>query len=292
MLDFDHHLKQRIPYFSTHQELRMILDYATRPPGKLFRPKLLEAACLDLGVTHTQDILTLGCALEIHHAYSLVHDDLPCMDNDLIRRGKPSTHAKFGEWKALLIGDTLLVQSIRELDRLQSTQRDFIRQFFLWATSGSGLILGQWIDLSGSAQTTQERIRMHELKTSRLMQIALVGAHALNKKLTLSELKKALRLGAAIGVSFQLLDDLDDLNDPSEHELAVNPFIQNASETIPALEKSLSKLTQFKDGHLKSFLKDYLSKATALLEERKDWMKHFSEKDCELLKKITSGSAL
>ena len=276
MLDFDLHLKQRIPFFSTHPEIRDILDYALRPPGKLFRPRLLEALCLDLGVQNTQDILSLGCAIEIHHAYSLVHDDLPCMDNDLIRRGKPSTHAKFGEWKALLVGDALLAQSYRELEKLTSPQSTFIRRFFLWATAGKGLILGQWIDLSGEASTTAARLRMHELKTSRLMQIATLGAYALKDAPTLSEIKLSMHLGSAIGIVFQLLDDLDDLNDPSSHELEVNPFMLNASEAIEALKKNLTRFEQSNLKHTKIFLNQFLNKSFENLKKNREWAKHFS----------------
>ncbi len=285
MLDFDHHLKSRIPAFSTHPELREIFDYALRPPGKLFRPRLLEALCQDLKISHERDILTLGCAIEIHHAYSLVHDDLPAMDNDLIRRGKPSTHAKYGEWKALLIGDALLAQSYRELDRLQTPQKDFIRQFFLWATAGGGLILGQWIDLSGLADKTAARLRMHELKTSRLMQIAIIGGMALKSSMSFGDLKSGLRLGAAIGIAFQLLDDLDDLNAPSEHELKVNPFILNAREATSALEKNLVLIESSSYPQLKKFLTAFLDKSFANLKTSRGWTQHFTQDD---LKKIES----
>ncbi len=285
MLDFDKHLKDRIPSFSTHSEVREVLDYALRPPGKLFRPRLLEALCLDLKINDHKDILTLGCAIEIHHGYSLVHDDLPSMDNDLIRRGKPSTHARYGEWKALLVGDALLAQSYRELERLLTPQRDFIRRFFLWATAGGGLILGQWIDLSDQAHSTSARLRMHELKTSRLMQIATVGAFALKAPLTLSTLKTGLRLGSAIGIAFQLLDDLDDLNDPSTHELKVNPFLLNASEATDALQKNLTLIKKSPYLLLQKFLKDFLEKSFENLKKNRDWTKHLALQD---LKKIES----
>lgn len=283
MLDFDQHLKARIPFFSTHPHMREIFDYALRPPGKLFRPRLLEALCTDLGVSSHSDILTLGCAIEIHHAYSLVHDDLPSMDNDLIRRGKPSTHAHYGEWRALLIGDALLAQSYRELERLSSPQRDFIRRVFLWATAGGGLILGQWIDLSNEATSTAARLRMHELKTSRLMQIATLASFALKGPLKLKEMKEALRLGAAIGVAFQLLDDLDDLNDPSAHELKVNPFVLNPSEATQALSKNLALIQQGKYTQLQAFLKDFLDKSFANLKTSRGWTQQFRPED---LKKI------
>ena len=286
MLDFDQHLKKRIPFFSTHPKIQEIFDYALRPPGKLFRPRLLEALCLDYAVGNQADILTLGCAIEIHHAYSLVHDDLPSMDNDLVRRGKPSTHAQYGEWKALLVGDALLAQSYRELEKLNSPQSALIRQFFLWATAGKGLILGQWIDLSGEATSTSARLRMHELKTSRLMQIATIGACALKGPVSLSELKQALRFGSAIGIVFQLLDDLDDLNDPSIHELKVNPFILNADEATEALKKSLARLKQTNLSQTKKFLNQFLEKSFMGLKTKKDWMKHIQAKELQKIEAL------
>ena len=286
MLDFDQHLQRIIPFFSTHPEIKEILDYALRPPGKLFRPRLLEALSLDLGVQSSKDILTLGCAIEIHHAYSLVHDDLPCMDNDLIRRGKASTHAQYGEWRALLIGDALLAQSYRELEKLTSPQSSLIRQFFLWATAGKGLILGQWIDLSNQATSTHARLRMHELKTSRLMQIATLGAYALKSPVSLSQMKLSLGLGSAIGIVFQLLDDLDDLNDPSTHELKVNPFILNAGEATEALKKNLAHLEQSNFIHMKKFLNQFLEKSFENLKAKKDWMKHINANELEKIEAL------
>ena len=97
-----------------------VLDWATLPAGKLFRPRLVLALAQDndgeIDINHRH----LAVAIELHHAYTLVHDDLPAMDNDLIRRGKASTHAQFGEWKAILAGDALLIQSFYELGQIKS----------------------------------------------------------------------------------------------------------------------------------------------------------------------------
>lgn len=129
---------------ATH--LAEIMDYAVLPAGKLFRPKLVEALSLDLSGTFTQDARHLGSAIELHHAYTLVHDDLPAMDNDLIRRGKPSTHAKFGEWKAILTGDALLISSFEELMKITHSELRSIHKLFSWSTGARGLILGQFLE--------------------------------------------------------------------------------------------------------------------------------------------------
>src|SRR5690606_35073769 len=117
-----------------HPELFKILDYAVLPAGKLFRPKLVEAIALDLGPQITQDHLHLATAVEIHHAYTLVHDDLPAMDDDQYRRGKLSTHAAFNEWKAILAGDALLIHSFNELNKIKNENHRFLLRFFSWAT--------------------------------------------------------------------------------------------------------------------------------------------------------------
>jgi geranylgeranyl pyrophosphate synthase len=117
---FEAELAQFIKDNCKYAEVLESLLWATLPAGKLFRPKIFYAILHDLKSIDTKDAFYIGAALEIHHAYTLVHDDLPCMDNDQFRRGKLSTHAKFGEWKAVLAGDALLNLSYYALTQLQS----------------------------------------------------------------------------------------------------------------------------------------------------------------------------
>lgn len=235
-------LKKAIVSSVTHPELREILDYAVLPAGKLFRPRLVEAVALDLGGTFSQDHIHLACALELHHAYTLVHDDLPAMDNDLVRRGKPSTHAKYGEWKAILAGDALLIASFEELMKVQSNEIRRIHRLFSWCTGGKGLILGQFLDLGSEGKVnTSEVVRIHELKTARLIQAAVAGAVLISR----SEFSRDFfRLGREIGITFQLLDDLNELTDEklSPHEKDINPFLLNSSEAFAAFHRSFANL--------------------------------------------------
>lgn len=294
MLDFETQLRQTLKRHVQHPGIYMALDYAVMPPGKLFRPRLLEAVCADLKVATHKDILTLGCALEIHHAYTLVHDDMPCMDNDLTRRGKPTTHVAFGEWQALLTGDVLLALSYAELEKLQTPSATFIRKLFHWATGAKGLILGQWIDLGHEGEKNAHLLmRMHELKTARLMQIATTGALALsNTKFNLKDLKRFLSLGNSIGLAFQLLDDLDDLctDKLSEHEKAVNPFLQAPQEVRLRLTHVLEILEQEKLPETRKFLKAFLKKsAQGLIENQNKWSAHVPSEKAALIKLLTSG---
>jgi len=241
----NHSLKLGLASTSYCKELQEIMDYAVFPPGKLFRPKLVEALSLDLN-HQNKNYLNLGTAIEIHHAYTLVHDDLPAMDNDLMRRGKPSTHAAYGEWKAILTGDALLIQSFQELFKINHPQLPALLKFFSWATGGKGLICGQFLDLSTDGKNSlQEIIRIHELKTARLIQVATVGSYLLSPlAYDFKNFLSFLRLGREIGVSFQLLDDLGELTEKeiSPHEKNVNPFLLWPDTALNELTLSLCRL--------------------------------------------------
>lgn len=258
---FTESIKTAIDSSVTHPELREILHYAVLPAGKLFRPRLVEAIALDLAGKISQDHNHLGCALELHHAYTLVHDDLPAMDNDLVRRGKPSTHAKYGEWKAILAGDALLIASFEELMKIRSEKIRELHRLFSWCTGGKGLILGQYLDLGSEGKvTTKEVVRIHELKTARLIQAAVAGSALLARN---KFLKNYFRLGREIGVTFQLLDDLGELTEKnlSPHEKEINPFLLNRDSAISALltsHKSLTTLLEKENlANLNIMLKNY-----------------------------------
>jgi geranylgeranyl pyrophosphate synthase len=223
-------------------DLSTVMDYAVFPAGKLFRPRLIEALALDLAGKISDDIVHLACAIELHHAYTLVHDDLPSMDNDFIRRGKPSTHAKHGEWKAILAGDALLIASFHELAQIRHPDAQVINRLFAWATGAKGLILGQYLDLGADGKLPMEEvIRVHELKTARLIQVGTLGTHILSRKNpSLKDTSSFLRFGREIGVAFQLLDDLGELTEReiSSHEKLINPFIVSPDHALSSLKNS------------------------------------------------------
>lgn len=286
-----------------HPELAQILDYAVLPAGKLFRPKLVEAIALDLGqelgVNHTH----LASAIETHHAYTLVHDDLPAMDDDQYRRGKLSTHAAFNEWKAILAGDALLIHSFAELNKIESENFHLINKFFSWATGAKGLILGQFLDLGAEGKASlSDIIRIHELKTARLIQVATVGSYLVSEKYQYNKFKDYLRLGKVIGVSFQLLDDLNELTESevSLHEEEINPFILYPEETLEALQKSLNTLYQILKKqnltHTHKMMKNYLEKnQNSFTENSKTLLNHFDDNEAfktKLTEWVTSFVAL
>lgn len=136
-------LFQHLPQHS----FQKVCSYLFKNPGKFFRPKLIYALGEDLKIEHQSDLLFLSAFVEIHHTYTLIHDDLPPMDNDDIRRGKASTHKKFTEADAILAGDALLITSFSCLSRIQNTPLSKLFNMATWATGGKGLIAGQYFDL-------------------------------------------------------------------------------------------------------------------------------------------------
>ncbi|MCM2349099.1 MAG: polyprenyl synthetase family protein [Bacteriovoracaceae bacterium] len=257
---------------SLHPELTEVMDYAVFPAGKLFRPRLVEAIALDLSKKVSPNHLHLASAIELHHAYTLVHDDLPPMDNDLIRRGKASTHAHYGEWKAILAGDALLIASFNEISNIDHKNFREILKLMSWTTGAKGLIEGQFRDLLADGKMNfQEVVRIHELKTGRLIQLATLGAYLLAEKQTFKEKVQFMRLGREIGVSFQLLDDLSELAVPdvSPHEKNINPFISNTEAALNELRLSHLRLTSilfnYRLDHTERMLQDYFKKNQEVL---------------------------
>jgi geranylgeranyl pyrophosphate synthase len=230
---------------SAFGDLAKVMQYAVLPAGKLFRPRLVEALALDLTGNFSNSHLQLALAIELHHAYTLVHDDLPAMDNDLVRRGKPATHVQFGQWQAILAGDALLISSFQELAKINHSKMREVHRLFAWATGGRGLVLGQFQDLQAQGQLDlQQTLRVHELKTGRLIQAATLGSLLLGREeVSLGQIKHFLRLGRDIGVAFQLLDDFQELNEQiSGHEREINPFITTPKEARLELKKSIQRL--------------------------------------------------
>ena len=196
------------------------MRYAVLDGGKRLRPLLALAAAQavqpQLVAAPSQAVLRAACAIELIHAYSLVHDDLPCMDNDVLRRGKPTVHVQFGEAPALLAGDALqalafelLVPDDGSLTDVQSVR---LCRLLALAAGHDGMAGGQAIDLAGVGHVlTQAQLEdMHRRKTGAvLLASVLMGATAAGA----SEVALvALRgYGQALGLAFQVVDDILDV---------------------------------------------------------------------------------
>jgi len=187
--------------------------------GKRLRPVLCLAAA-DACLGDPENAMPAACAVELMHTYSLVHDDLPSMDDDDLRRGRPTCHKVFGEGMAVLCGDALLTEAFAVLARIRPTPRyrtgDFVRE--LAETGGSRkLIGGQVMDLEGEGKPLDKGaiVRIHETKTAALLATSLrLGAMSANA--TPVRLDAVSRFGRALGLAFQVIDDILDVTQSSE----------------------------------------------------------------------------
>ena len=191
------------------------MRYSVLDGGKRLRPLLVLAASEAVGGSE-RAALRAGCAVELIHAYSLVHDDMPCMDNDVLRRGKPTVHVKYGEAGALLAGDALQALAFElltpEHDGVPETMQARLCRLLAHAAGSAGMAGGQAIDLASvGVKLDEAQLRqMHRLKTGALLQgSVLMGAACGN--VTASERQALGDYGAAIGLAFQVVDDILDV---------------------------------------------------------------------------------
>jgi farnesyl diphosphate synthase len=196
------------------------MRYAVLNGGKRLRPLLLLAsmeACSPNPVAWTLDAaMRAACAIELIHAYSLVHDDMPCMDNDVLRRGKPTVHVQFGQAQALLAGDALQTLAF-ELLTPEHTDMPAAVQARLCgllarASGHAGMAGGQAIDLAsvGKRLTADELRQMHRCKTGALLEVSVVMG-AVAAQAADATVQHLLHYGQALGVAFQVVDDILDV---------------------------------------------------------------------------------
>nr|WP_232533049.1 MULTISPECIES: farnesyl diphosphate synthase [Ramlibacter] len=191
------------------------MRYAVLDGGKRLRPLLVLAGAEAVG-GNVQAALRAACAVELIHAYSLVHDDMPCMDNDVLRRGKPTVHVQFGQARALLAGDALQALAFELLapddEGIPAGVQARLVRLLARAAGHEGMAGGQAIDLAsvGLALTEDQLRHMHRLKTGALLQgSVLMGAACGSAD---AQAQDALRrYGAAVGLAFQVVDDILDV---------------------------------------------------------------------------------
>ncbi len=191
------------------------MRYAVLDGGKRLRPLLVMAACEAVG-GNPEAALRAACAVELIHAYSLVHDDMPCMDNDVLRRGKPTVHVKFGEARALLAGDALQALAFDLLapegDTVPAAVQARLCRLLARAAGCEGMAGGQAIDLAsvGRVLTEHQLRQMHRLKTGALLQASVMMGAACG--VTSAAVQAALNdYGSAMGLAFQVVDDILDV---------------------------------------------------------------------------------
>lgn len=180
------------------------------------RPLLALGAALAVNQQISRDAMDyIGCAIELLHTYSLIHDDLPAMDDDDLRRGRPSCHKAFNEATAILVGDALQARAfelITEVPDISSNQKLAIIQTLSASVGFNGMVGGQAIDIAATnvLQTMQQLQTMHALKTGALIRAAL-SAGAIAADATQAQRASLDTFGSHIGLGFQVVDDILDV---------------------------------------------------------------------------------
>ena len=235
----DAELKKIIGELNYSEQFKEVLDYALFSGGKRLRP-ILMLEWHNLFSPADNYALRYACGLEILHTYSLIHDDMPCMDNDELRRGKPTVHKKYGEGVALLAGDALLDLAYRILS--MPTPELEVGPFCMFKElcGDMGLIQGQYSDLYGKIDNIDDLLVMNRHKTGALIKLACISGFALGNNLDYKTCKKIFEMppqdlseaeqaisgdgillnyvlasgyGDAFGTAFQLYDDISEYID-------------------------------------------------------------------------------
>lgn len=226
-MDFEKSFKQKLNEINSwldelspngngyHKIIYDSVNYSVQAGGKRIRPMLAYAVCEMLG-GNEDSIKHYACAVEFIHTYSLIHDDLPCMDNDDLRRGMPTNHVKYGEAIALLAGDSLLTHAFECASLSPNNPPTTVKAInaISKASGISGMIGGQVIDIAG-AKNYDELKTIHKMKTGALIRLsAYLGAISAN--CNENQLKAIDEFADNLGIAFQIKDDILDVESTTE----------------------------------------------------------------------------
>ncbi len=264
--NFEVELQNRINSYlnsnlNSNNQIEEAIKFALSAPGKRVRPTLIYLVG-DFYNVALENLDSLALATEIIHTYSLVHDDLPCMDDDDLRRGQPTLHKKYSEATAVLAGDamqSLAIEIILKDDKLSNELKVSIIKLLMEKIGYKGMILGQALDINFEQESVDKEqiLQMNYLKTGLLIEFSILAPLMVANK----SQNKWNKIARNIGVSFQLIDDLLDLEESEErlgkatkkdhYKNKKNlPLILGRSETINEIKKfhqetmeSLSKLS-------------------------------------------------
>ena len=227
------------------------ISYALSNPGKRIRPTLVFLVGDFLGI-ETPRLESIAGAIELIHTYSLVHDDLPCMDDDDLRRGKPTLHKKFNESTAVLAGDalqTLAFNLILDDKNLNISEKHDLLSDLAKRIGPEGMVLGQNLDVEYEKKNPSfdEIMEMNRLKTGLLIEFSILSSFYLKGDLT----KDWYQLAKNIGISFQLIDDMLDLSETTEKiGKTAKKDLKNNKKTIPicfGIDKTMIEVDKFKE---------------------------------------------
>ena len=204
-----------------NKELLDAMRYSLLAGGKRVRPVLALKFC-EVLCGKAELALDYACAVEMLHTYSLIHDDLPCMDDDELRRGKPTCHVKYGEWLALLAGDALQAAAFERLACAGRTTPEANAKacgILAKAAGCGGMCAGQYLDMSeeGHALDEERLTQIHSWKTAALLEAAcLLGLTASSVEPAAEQWSAAVRYARELGLAFQIRDDMLDVESTAE----------------------------------------------------------------------------
>ena len=253
--NFEEELQKRInsqlnSYLSLNNQIEEAIKFALTAPGKRVRPTLIYLVG-DVYNVSLERLDSLALASEIIHTYSLVHDDLPCMDDDDLRRGQPTVHKKYSESTAVLAGDamqSLAVQIILEDINLSDELKVSIVKLLMKNIGYEGMILGQAQDISFEQKTVnkQEIIQMNYLKTGLLIEFCFLAPLMIANKID----HEWNIISRNIGIAFQLIDDLLDLEESKESlGKATNKDHSKNKKNLPLTLGRLETISEVKKFH-------------------------------------------
>jgi len=256
--NFEAELQERInsqlnSYLNLNSQIEEAIKFALTAPGKRVRPTLIYLVG-DIYNVSLERLDSLALASEIIHTYSLVHDDLPCMDDDDLRRGQPTLHKKYSESTAVLAGDamqSLAIQIILEDINLSDELKVSIVKLLMKNIGYEGMILGQAQDISFEQKTVnkQEIIEMNYLKTGLLIEFCILAPLIIANKLD----DEWNIISRNIGIAFQLIDDLLDLEESKESlGKATNKDHSKNKKNLPLILGRLETINEVKKLHDKT----------------------------------------
>ncbi|WP_377888572.1 polyprenyl synthetase family protein [Alkalihalobacillus sp. R86527] len=214
----DDKLKEFISHSEMPKDLKEAMLYSVDAGGKRIRPILMLATAEAFGASK-EKAFHAACAVEMIHTYSLIHDDLPAMDDDDLRRGKPTNHKVFGEATAILAGDALLTQSFEVISNssLRDDQKVTLTTLMARAAGPSGMVGGQIADLSGEEQalTLEELEYIHHHKTGKLLVFSILAGAVIGDAHE-DQLAHLRQFGEHLGLAFQISDDILDVEGDQE----------------------------------------------------------------------------
>jgi len=262
--NFEEVLQKRVnsklnSYLNSNTQIEKAIKFALSTPGKRVRPTLIYLVG-DIYKISLERLDSIASASEIIHTYSLVHDDLPCMDDDDLRRGQPTLHKKYSEATAVLAGDamqSLAIQIILKDEKLSNELKVSIIKLLMESIGYKGMILGQEQDISFEQKTVgkEEIVQMNYLKTGLLIEFCILAPLMIANK----KKNEWNMIARNVGIAFQLIDDLLDLEESKENlGKATNKDHSKNKKNLPLTlgkAETANEIKKFYDETMASFSK-------------------------------------